>query len=58
MVPRGTNYSAVDSPWGPLLGGTNYLLGKQECNFMEGMESSIKDCTVPVPYLMVHMFAA
>ena len=24
--PRGTNYSAVDSPGGPLLGGTNYSM--------------------------------
>ena len=26
MVPGGTNYSAVDSPGGPLLGGTNYSM--------------------------------
>ena len=26
VVPGGTNYSAVDSPGGPLLGGTNYSM--------------------------------
>ena len=26
MVPGGTNYSAVDSPGGPLLGGTTYSM--------------------------------
>ena len=26
MVPGGTNYSAVDSPGGPLLGGTKYSM--------------------------------
>ena len=29
MVPGGTNYSAVDSPGGPLLGGTNYSMTMQ-----------------------------
>jgi len=26
MVPGGINYSAVDSPGGPLLGGTTYSM--------------------------------
>ena len=26
VVPGGTNYSAMDSPGGPLLGGTNYSM--------------------------------
>ena len=29
MVPGGTNYSAVDSPGGPLLGGTTYSMTEQ-----------------------------
>ena len=29
MVPGGTNYSAVDSPGGPLLGGTTYSMTHQ-----------------------------
>ena len=29
VVPGGTNYSAVDSPGGPLLGGTNYSMTRR-----------------------------
>ena len=29
MVPGGTNYSAIDSPGGPLLGGTTYSMTEQ-----------------------------
>ena len=31
MVPGGTNYSAVDSPGGPLLGGTTYSMTHPVC---------------------------